>query len=293
MSLSLIIPVFNEPNIENYIKEIIELFNKSTIENWEIILIDDHSEDEHKFNIKTNDKVKLLINSDNKGYGSSIIRGISISKYDLIGIIDGDETYPIYKIFNMYEIITSGNTDMIVGRRILKSYKESLIKRFGRMCLKLFAEYISGTKIEDINSGMRIFKKKNFIKYNDKLSRKFSFTSSMTIAHNLDDKIVKYLPIDYSKRPKNTKSNVNYFRDTLRTIQSMTKVSLFFNPIKIFLLPLIFYIFLILLFVLIKIFFQLDFSFLFISSLISFFILILFNFILFAELISVNSKSRF
>jgi len=102
------------------------------------------------------------------------------------------------------------------------------------MLFSLLVEYTTGTKVPDVNSGLRIFKKSIMMKYKNSLCTGFSFTTTITMFFLLDHYYVKYLPIDYLKREG--KSKVNHYRDTLRAAQIIIQAILYFNPIKLFLL---------------------------------------------------------
>ena len=73
---------------------------------------------------------------------------------------------------------------MVIGARKGKVYDGSLSKFFMRKVLKFLVEWTTGTKIIDINSGMRIFSKKNnkFF-FLPQLCNTFSFSTSLTLAY--------------------------------------------------------------------------------------------------------------
>src|SRR5207237_9264618 len=94
-------------------------------------------------------------------------------------------------------------------------------------------QYTDGRKIDDINSGLRIFSKNTMMKFFDTLCDTFSFTTSATLAYMMTGKFVKYIPIEYHKRVGETK--VKLFKDTLRTLQYIVAAILFYNHFHLFL----------------------------------------------------------
>ena len=103
MSYSIIVPVYNEKESINNIVESLDKTLKSTKYPFEIILIDDCSEDGSSELIKKNKKCRNIRNPENMGYGFSLKQGIKNAKYDNIIITDADMTYPTEAIPEMIE----------------------------------------------------------------------------------------------------------------------------------------------------------------------------------------------
>lgn len=175
--------------------------------------------------------VKVIKHPHNIGYGRSLKDGIAASSFDLVVITDADQTYPLDKIPDLVKEYQKG-FDMVVGARQGKNYDESIFKKILRIFLKKLVEFTAGRKIPDINSGLRIFSRKEILPYFDTLCDVFSFTTSLTLAYMMTGKYVKYIPISYQKREG--KSKVRLFKDSLRTLQFIVEAIIYYNPIKIF-----------------------------------------------------------
>ncbi|MBK9283203.1 MAG: glycosyltransferase family 2 protein [Sphingobacteriaceae bacterium] len=231
--ISIVIPAYNEQDviietIDRCKKVLAELFGSE----GEVIVVDDCSKDK-TYELAKSTGITVLTHPHNAGYGRSLKDGISAAKYDIIVITDSDGTYPIESIPQLYQEYLKG-FDMVVGARQGKNYDESFKKKILRKLLKFLVEYTAGRKIDDINSGLRIFSKQTIMNYFDTLCDTFSFTTSVTLAYMMTGKFVKYIPIEYHKRVG--KSHVKLFKDTLRTLQYIIEAILFYNPIKIFLI---------------------------------------------------------
>ncbi len=231
--ISIVIPAYNE---ESVIVDTVERCRKVLAvigdENSEVIVVDDSSQDKTG-DLAEKDGARVVRHPHNAGYGRSLKSGIQKAVNDIIVITDADGTYPIEMIPSLFEEYKKG-FDMVVGARKGKNYDESFKKKLLRNFLKFMVEYTAGRKIDDINSGLRIFSKKSIVKYFDTLCDTFSFTTSATLAYMMTGKFVKYIPIDYNKRVGKTK--VRLFRDTLRTLQYITEAILYYNPIKLFII---------------------------------------------------------
>ncbi|HAW50204.1 TPA: glycosyltransferase family 2 protein [bacterium] len=226
-AISIVIPVFNE---EGGIGEVVEK-TKSVFESlgweFEIIVVDDGSSD--NTGKKAEEKgARVIRHPVNIGYGKTILSGIANSKYGLIGIIDGDGSYNPEDFPKLLEF--SQGFDMVVGARKGVHYRGSLLKLPARYIFQWMAEYVTGERIPDVNSGMRIFKKEVVKKISHIICPGFSFSTTLTLNLLWQRCFVKFVPIQYHKRVG--KSHVRYIRDTLRAGQILVTTLVYFNPIK-------------------------------------------------------------
>lgn len=229
--ISLIIPCFNERSaIEETIEEANFLLGKVL---HEIIVVDDGSFDGTYEILKNRKDIRLLRNPYNKGYGFSLKKGIMAASGEIIAITDADGTYPIEAILIMIKKLEEGY-DMIIGKRDnLKSF-DPLLKKLSRFFFKQLAQYVSGEKILDVNSGLRVFRRDVVSRYLVNTSSGFSFSLSTTLIFILEGLSVYYYPIEYRLRVG--KSKVKYTRDILRSAQILVETITLYNPIKIFML---------------------------------------------------------
>lgn len=230
--ISVIIPAYNEEKaIGRTIDEIVSVMKENCIyEDSEIILVDDGSTDNTKNNA-IEKGIKVITNPQNMGYGYSLKKGITNSKNSTIVIIDSDLSYPFSCVPQMLKLKEKG-FDLVVGARTGKYYKESIRKSILRKILKKFVEFVSGKKIKDINSGLRIFDKSTITKFFPRLCNTFSFTTSQTLAYIMNNLSVCYIDIPYNKREGKTK--VKIFRDSLKSMRYILEAGIYYNPLKIF-----------------------------------------------------------
>jgi len=225
--VSIIIPAYNE---ELRIGVVLDNLLKS-IESWniecDVIVVDDGSNDKTAEILK-NYNVKLIRHEQNKGYGASLKTGINFAQHDIIVITDADGTYPIDKIPELVNFMDEH--DMVVGAR--KYMELPLITRPAKLFLNKYANYLVQYKIPDLNSGLRVFRKDVYSKFKRFLPNGFSFTTTITLALLSNDYRVKYIPIDYFKRAG--KSKIRPIRDTINFLSLITRTSLYFNPLRVF-----------------------------------------------------------
>ena len=226
---SIIVPAYNEESsIQKTITEIMSFVSNDV---YEVIVVDDGSTDRTIHEIKQGD-VKLICHTQNRGYGAALKTGIKNAVAEFIVLTDADGTYPNDRIPELARICEEANFDMVVGARVGGNVKIPPIRRPAKWFITKLASYLTGTKIPDLNSGLRVMKKEVVEKYIGILPDGFSFTSTITLAMLTNGYSVKYVPIDYFKREG--KSKIKPIQDTLNFIQLIIRTVLYFNPLKVF-----------------------------------------------------------
>lgn len=229
MKISVVIPAYNEEKaIEMTLAGLDDILKPLGIQ-YEIVVVDDGSID-RTAEIAAAKGVKLIRHNVNKGYGASLKSGIRAASYDYILMIDADGTYPLDQIPLL--IKEAGNYDMVVGARTGRDVKISSARRPAKFILNKLAEYLSETKIPDLNSGLRIFKKDVVLRFFYILPSGFSFTTTITLALLVNDYSVSFVPINYYKRIG--KSKIRPVKDTFNFMLLIIRTVLYFNPLKIF-----------------------------------------------------------
>ena len=230
--VSILIPIYNEErSISGTINTIVELMNKTNIE-FEIIAINDGSKDNSLEVLQLIPNISIISHKVNKGYGASLKTGLRHAAFDNICITDADGTYPNDRIPDMFELMYDDKLDMIVGSRNGTNVSYPLIKKIPKYFIQKFSNYISNTKIPDINSGLRIFNKGIALKFFHLYPNVFSFTTTITMSMICADYEVEYTPIDYFKREG--KSKIKPFKDTIGFFKLLLRIALYFNPFKFF-----------------------------------------------------------
>ncbi len=232
--LSIILPVYNEKKaIEETLAQLSQV--KKSIEfDVEIILINDGSNDGTEVILENLSKedFRVIHHSRNLGYGAALKTGVRATKYAYIAVTDADKTYPNDRIPEFLHKFLEKDIDMLVGARTGKNVKVSLIRKPAKWVLNKIANYLANVKIPDINSGFRIMKKETVKSFLKILPNGFSFTTTITLAMEINGYSVKYEPIDYFRRKG--KSKFKPIEDTLNFLQLIIRTILYFNPLKIF-----------------------------------------------------------
>ena len=227
-NLTIIIPAFNEEaGIGKTLKILEPYANKNS---WKVFVVNDGSTDKTKNIIKKYDFVEIISHKVNRGYGASLKTGIKNCKTKFLAFYDADGQHKpedMERLWTEYD-----DEDMIVGQRVKGSHI-SVSRTPGKFVLSLTANFLSGQKIPDLNSGLRIVKRDIIEKYLHLFPNGFSFSTTSTIALLSNRHVVSYKPIQTNKRIG--KSNVSQIRDGFNTILLILRLIVLFNPLKVFL----------------------------------------------------------
>lgn len=229
LDLSIVIPAYNE---ENQIADEVAHLNNvmgDTGLRYEIIVVDDGSAD-RTAEIAEGCECKVVRQPVNRGYGAAIKRGTANARSEVIVITDADGTYPANRIPDL--LAEADKHDMVVGARIGKNVHIPLVRRPAKWFLRVLAAYLAGHPIPDLNSGLRLMRKKHLKRFSHILPNGFSLTTTITMALLCNNMAVKYIPIDYAKRVGASKIRPI---DAYHFLMLSLRVTMLFNPLKIFL----------------------------------------------------------
>jgi glycosyltransferase involved in cell wall biosynthesis len=226
--VSIIVPAHNEEKaIAGVVAHISKVLADMGVEH-EVIVVDDGSSDNTYQNAQ-GVGATVLRHANNRGYGAALKTGIRSARYELIGIIDADDTYPIEDLPKL--ITACAHADMVVGARTAAKVHIPLLRRPAKYLLKILANFLTGTKIPDLNSGMRVLRRGLVLEYIDILPERFSFTTTITLAGLCDGYRVEFLPIEYKRRTG--RSKIKPF-DFLGFIILILRTMAYFRPLRMF-----------------------------------------------------------
>ena len=228
MSLSVVIPAYNEEGAVRQTVEDVRREMDATGIPYEIIVIDDGSSDNTLAMAKATGSI-VDSNQVNTGYGASLKRGIKLAQYEYVAIIDADGTYPARYLPPMLALCR--NQDMVVGDRGASMKNVPMIRKPAKWMLNSLASFLAERRLNDLNSGLRVFRKSELVPFVPLLPQKFSFTTTITLCMSCNGKRMIYTPINYGKRVGKSKIRPV---DFLNFIILVLRVIVLFNPLRIF-----------------------------------------------------------
>lgn len=231
-SISVIIPVFNEEAIIAETVGSVRIYLDQTGNPYEIICVNDGSTDGTADILEKLSAITLLTHHRNRGYGASLKTGLRHAKYEHILILDADGTYPVSVLPDMTRHYFKNNLDMLIGSRTGANTSYPFIKKIPKFFIRNYASYIAGRNVGDFNSGMRIFNRDVALRFFDLYPDGFSFTTTITVSMICKGYYVDSYPVDYYKRVG--KSKISPFKDTINFFRLLTRLAVFFRPLKLF-----------------------------------------------------------
>jgi glycosyltransferase involved in cell wall biosynthesis len=228
MDLSIVIPAYNEEGaVGRVVSDLLRLMNQHRIR-AEVIVVNDGSTD-NTAQAAAAAGARVVSHRSNRGYGASLKTGITIAHADVICITDADGTYPSEAIPGMLRELEKA--DMVVGARIGSKVNIPLIRKPAKWVLNRLANYVSGAKIPDLNSGLRIFRRDIAMQYFHILPQQFSFTTTITMAMHCDKYAVTYVPINYHRRTGHSKI-VAWDAGSFAIL--ILRTAMLFRPLRVF-----------------------------------------------------------
>ena len=162
--LSIIIPVYNE---ENTIKKILQRVKNAKSANMpkEVIVIDDFSGDSTRSILKRiNDRqIQIFYHEKNMGKGAAVRTGLKNASGDIILIQDADLEYSPEDYPKLLKPIIDKKADVVYGSRIgaIRKNIRNMYKLhyIGNLFLTLMTRLLYRTKLSDMETGYKVFRK--------------------------------------------------------------------------------------------------------------------------------------
>ena len=159
-SISIIVPVLNEEgSLDKFYNETTKSLNEYS--NWEIIFIDDGSDDE-SYNIMRkladeNNRVSIIQFFKNFGKADALSEGFKQANGDVVITIDADLQDDPAEIPRLVEKIQEG-WDVVSGWK--KDRKDPISKRLPSKLFNMVTRFLTGIKIHDFNCGLKAYRRK-------------------------------------------------------------------------------------------------------------------------------------
>jgi len=212
---------------------------------YEVLAVDDASTDATLAVLANAEvafpNVKVVPFHRNGGAGTVRRIGSHMATGDIVVWTDADMTYPNERIpeFVQY-LLDNPDVDQVVGARTTEQGTHKFLRVPAKWVIRKVAERLAATKIPDLNSGLRAFRRDVSLPYLRLLPPGFSCVTTITMSFLSNQHPVDYLPIDYAKRAGTSK--FHFVKDAYRYILQVLRMVMYFNPIKV-LMPLALWLF--------------------------------------------------
>ena len=162
VTLSVVFPAFNEEANIRHTVDSARLVLPKLAETWEIILVNDGSEDATSSLCdelaEQYPEVRAIHHTDNRGYGAALKSGILAARHDYIFFTDSDGQFDLQELENLIE--WAGHYEIVTGYRAKRQDPpHRLINAWGWRTL---VRMVLGVKVRDIDCAFKIFQRSVF-----------------------------------------------------------------------------------------------------------------------------------
>ena len=161
-SISVFFPAYNEEeSILGTVMKAKQILQKIS-DKWEIIIVNDGSEDKtmeicNKL-CKQDERIRLINHLQNRGYGASLKSGFYNSKYPWICFTDADGQFDFFDIEKFIQKQKETKSDLVIGYYLKR--KVSMLTIFTSRIWEAIIFTLFGLKVKDIDCGFKLVSKK-------------------------------------------------------------------------------------------------------------------------------------
>jgi len=203
---------------------------------YELLVIDDASTDATLSVLRQAESrfpwMRLLPFHRNGGSGTARRIGTEQARGEIVVWTDADMTYPNERIPELVGLLDSDPTvDQVVGARTSEEGRYKLLRVPAKYAIRKVAERLTGTRIPDLNSGLRAFRRSVSLPYLRLLPPGFSCVTTLTLSFLSNQHGVRYVPIAYAKRAGQSK--FHFTHDAYRYILQVLRMVMYFDPLRV------------------------------------------------------------
>lgn len=229
---AVVLPVYNEARcVLPVLERVKAAAARATGCRVDVVCVDDGSTDGSGALLDGVAGVTVIRHASNQGYGASLSDAIDAVEHEWVLILDADGTYPPEEIPRFLEA-AEGHV-MVVGARRGPGVVRSPLRNVARWILRLMVRFLTGARVDDLNSGMRLFRRELHAEFRHLLPRGFSFTTTITVASLYRAYPVRYLDIEYG--PRVGASHIRPLRDFVGFVALILRIATRFDPLRFYL----------------------------------------------------------
>lgn len=215
-----IIPAYNEE--KSIVKTVQDICEHAP--EFDYVIINDCSTDQ-TLSVCRKHHLHVLNLPVNLGIGGAVQTGFLYAYkngYDYAVQFDGDGQHDAQYLQEMRDYMIEQNADMLIGSRFLEKegFQSTGMRRFGIRYFSALIKFLTGQKITDPTSGMRMINRDILAMYSESYPKDYPEPESVVAIINSGKKVMEY-PVIMRKRTEGTSSI-----SPLKSVYYMIKVSL-------------------------------------------------------------------
>jgi polyisoprenyl-phosphate glycosyltransferase len=234
--VSIVLPCYNEQgHVAAEVTRICEAMDASGY-GYELIAYDDASTDETLARLREAaprfPHLRIVHFDRNGGAGTVRRIGTQQARGEIVVWTDADMTYPNERIPELIQMLEKDAAlDQVVGARTSEAGTHKILRVPAKWFIRKLAEKLTNSRIPDLNSGLRAFRREVALPYLRLLPPGFSCVTTITLAFLSNQHDVRYVPIEYARRSGTSK--FRFVSDAYRYILQVLRMVMYFNPLKV------------------------------------------------------------
>ena len=230
IDVTIVLPVFNEGgHLAAEVRRIREGMAASSY-TYEIVIVDDGSTDGGVDGLQETEDMRVVAFARNRGSGTARKVGTAMARGRVVVWTDADMTYPNHRIPDLVDLLPGW--DMVVGARRAEGGTHKALRVPAKWAIRMLASFLTMTRIPDLNSGFRAFRRAVAGQYLYLLPAGFSCVTTLTMSFLSNGYSVRYTPIDYA--PRAGESKFHWWKDTARYLRQVIRMVLLWDPLRFF-----------------------------------------------------------
>lgn len=236
--LTIAIPAYNEElSLTAFLPQLLDFCRTR---GCRLIIVDDGSKDRTRELLSRFDDLPFFTaihHKVNRGYGGAIKTCIQATRTPFVVTMDADGQHRLEDVEALYDVLRRHDADMVVGGR--KRHRESLYRKTGKRLIRFFANRLMHLPIQDLNSGMKMYRTELFRRYLQLCPDTMALSDIITLIFIHHRHLVLEHPITVVPRTAG-KSTIS-LKTAFDTVLEILHIVTMFNPMRVFLPPAIFF----------------------------------------------------
>lgn len=229
VQVTVLLPALNEARALPVVVDEIREALAGGPSSYEILVVDDHSTDGTD-EVAAGLGVRVVRRAIQGGSGASRKTGIMEARGETIVMMDADGSYTAADIPGLLRWIPE--FDQVNGARTSEQGTVKFLRVPAKWMIRQLACWLARSRIPDLNTGMKAFKRDIMLRYLWVVPDGFSCVTSMTLAFLTNGHSVRYVDTTYKKRIGESKFHP--VMDTSRYIATVFRMVMYFRPLRVF-----------------------------------------------------------
>lgn len=232
-TLTVIIPAHNEElALEAFLPAVVD---HCRARGYDLVVVNDGSRDRTRAILDEAARstgLRVIHHKVNRGYGAAIKSGVLAAETDFLVTIDADGQHDLTDIDVLFARACEEDADMVVGNRSGQP-SASRYRTVGKMAIRSFATLLMPVPIQDLNSGMKLYRTDLARRYLALCPDSMAYSDIIALTFLHTRQFVIEEPIHIRERIAGASSVST--ATAFETVLEILHILVLFNPMRIFL----------------------------------------------------------